>query len=164
MISLIVAVARNRVIGHAGGLPWHLSDDLREFKRLTIGKPIVMGRKTFESIGKALPGRHNIVVSRDPAYRAVNCSVAASLDEALKLDPAPEILIIGGAELYRKAVPIADRIYLTEVAAEVPGDVLFPAYDEHAWQEVARRHHPADERHRHAFDWVVLERKKSFRK
>ena len=126
-LSVIVAVADNGVIGRDNALPWHLPEDLRYFKRVTLGKPIVMGRRTFESIGRPLPGRTNIVISRDPGFAAVGIEVAASLDAALQLaSGAAEVVVIGGAEIYRLAIPRADRLYVTEVHTEPAGDALLP--------------------------------------
>jgi dihydrofolate reductase len=131
-ISLIVAMAANRVIGRAGQLPWHLPGDLARFKRITMGYPLIMGRKTFESIGRALPGRRTIVLSRQADYRAAGCRVVNGLDEALKLVwDDDEVFICGGEELYRQALPLAQRIYLTELDRAVAGDSFFPEIPEH---------------------------------
>ncbi|HEX9776742.1 MAG TPA: dihydrofolate reductase [Geopsychrobacteraceae bacterium] len=131
-ISLIVAMAANRVIGRTGQLPWHLPGDLARFKRLTMGYPLIMGRKTFESIGRALPGRRTIVLSRQADYRAAGCRVVNGLDEALKLVwDDDEVFICGGEELYRQALPLAQRIYLTELDRAVAGDSFFPEIPEH---------------------------------
>lgn len=159
MLSLIVAAGKRNEIGNAGGMPWHLPADLKHFKEITVGKPIIMGRRTHESIGKALPGRRNIVVSRDPGYRAEGCEVAHSLHEALALaGDAPEIMVIGGALLYREALPLADRIYLTRVGSQFEADTYFPAIDTREWQEKQRVHCPADERNACACDFIILER------
>ncbi|MCC6201848.1 MAG: dihydrofolate reductase [Gammaproteobacteria bacterium] len=162
-VSLIVAIARNRVIGRDGALPWHLPDELKYFRRITLGKPVVMGRRTYESIGKPLGGRHNIVVTRNPEFRAEGCSVATSLDDAIAIargaaTPEIEVMILGGADIFAAALPLATRLYLTEVDADIAGDVFFPDHDATAWRELSRDHHAADERHAHAFDLVVLER------
>ena len=139
VISLVVAMARNRVIGASGRLPWHLPDDLKRFKKLTLGGSIVMGRRTHDSIGRPLPGRRNIVVTRRAGASFAGCEVAHSLDEALALaGDAPEVFVIGGAELYRLALPRADRLYLTLVDAEYPGDTVFPELDPADWRETAR--------------------------
>jgi dihydrofolate reductase len=131
-ISLIVAMAANRVIGRAGQLPWHLPGDLARFKRITMGYPLIMGRKTFESIGRALPGRRTIVLSRQADYRAAGCRVVNGLDEALKLVwDDDEVFICGGEEVYRQALPLAQRIYLTELDRAVAGDSFFPEIPEH---------------------------------
>ena len=161
-ISLIVAAARNNVIGSDSGLPWHLPDDLRNFKRLTTGKPIIMGRKTHESIGRPLPDRRNIVLTRDPTFEAPGCEVVASVAEALeRAADADEVMIIGGGEIYAAFLPMADRIYLTRVSAEVEGDTLFMPPDESDWQQVGSESHPADADHEFAFDSLSFERKVS---
>lgn len=145
-LSLIVAMARNRVIGRDNALPWHLPEDLKYFKAVTMGKPILMGRKTFESIGRPLPGRLNIVITRDPGWQHPGVAVASSLEHALEqaaLDPdaraAGEVMVIGGEQIYRAAIEKADRLYITRVEAEVAGDAFFPEYDEGIWQETKRQ-------------------------
>jgi len=159
-VSLVVAASTNNVIGRDGGLPWHLPDDLRHFKRITTGKPVIMGRRTFESIGRPLPDRHNIVMTRDADYAAEGCDVVSSVAEALELaDDADEVMVIGGGQVYRDFLPHADRIYLTRVQAEVQGDTLFPEFDRDAWRLVSSEHHAADARHDHAFEMMVLERR-----
>lgn len=159
MLSIIVAVADNGVIGSANQLPWRLPDDLKRFKALSMGKPIVMGRKTYDSIGKALPGRLNIVISRQPGLEIPGCRVVSSIDEAIAAaQPAPEIVVIGGAEIYRQALPRVQTIHLTRVHAEIDGDVTFPKLAEQEWHEAAKEYHPADERHVHAFTFSTLER------
>ncbi len=162
-LVLVVARADNGVIGRDGALPWHLPADLRRFKRITVGKPVVMGRKTFVSIGKPLPGRHNIVLSRDAAWRAEGVTVVLNLAEAVAaagLDPrarADEIMIIGGAQIYAEALPSAVRIELTEVHLSPTGDTVLPAFDAARWREVAREDHPAQgDAPAHSF--VTLER------
>lgn len=158
-VVVIAAVANNGVIGVRGALPWRLPDDLKRFKALTLGKPVVMGRKTFESIGKPLPGRTNVVVTRNEAFRAEGCVIAHSFDDALAaIAAAPEVCVIGGAALYAAALPRATRLELTEVDAAPDGDARFPAFDRSRWREVAREIHAADERHAHAFTFVTLER------
>lgn len=152
-LVLIVARARNGVIGNTidgrGGMPWHLPADLKRFKAMTVGKPVIMGRKTFESIGKPLPGRHNIVLTRDAGWRSEGVTVAPNLAEAVAsagLDPrarADAIMIIGGAQIYAEALPSATRIELTEIDAVPEGDTLLPAFDPSRWREVAREVHPA---------------------
>jgi len=159
-ISLVVAASTNNVIGSDGGLPWHLPDDLRHFKRLTTGKPIVMGRRTFESIGRPLPDRRNIVMTRDPDYVAPGCDVVSSVREALDLvSDADEVMIIGGGQVYRDFLPHADRIYLSRVQADVEGDTYFPDIDEADWRLVSSEPHAADEKHAYAFDVMVFERR-----
>ena len=147
-ITLIAARARNGVIGSNNQIPWKIPGELAYFKRMTMGHPIVMGRKTWESIGRALPGRRNIVVTRNGSYVAANAEVVTGLNEALeRAGNAGEIFIIGGAQLYADALPRADRILLTEIDADFSGDTLFPAVDLSQWREVRReRHPPADDR------------------
>lgn len=145
ILSIIVAVAENGVIGRDGDLPWRISGDMKFFKATTMGKPIVMGRKTWESLGRALPGRENIVVTRRPGYDAPGATVAGDFDTALAGVPdAEEVMVIGGAEIYALALPRAARIYLTQVHASPEGDTHFPALDEASWREVAREDHAAD--------------------
>lgn len=159
-ISLIVALARNRVIGRDNQLPWRLSADLQHFKRLTMGKPIVMGRKTCESIGRPLPGRTNIVVTRDSSFSAAGCRVVHSIDAALvAAGGADEVMIMGGENLYSQLLPRADRLYLTEVQADVSGDAWFPEFDQTQWQELERESHRADEKNEFDYDFVVLARR-----
>lgn len=160
-VALIVAVAENGVIGRDGGLPWRLSGDLRYFKSVTMGKPIIMGRKTFESIGRPLPGRRNIVVSGNPAFSAEGVDVFGGLDAAVARaqDLADaEVMVIGGAGLYADALAIADRIYLTEVHAVVEGDVTFPTFDRDSWVETSRTRQSAGEKDDHDHSFVVLDR------
>ena len=159
--SLVVAMARNRVIGRDQRLPWRLPADLAYFKQVTLGHPVVMGRRTHESIGKPLPGRHNIVVSRNRAYAAPGCTRVGSLAEAWKAaGDAAEVCVIGGTSLFVEALPLADRIHLTEVQAEVPGDTFFPEFDRSQWTEREMARHEADERHAYPFRIVVLDRKR----
>jgi dihydrofolate reductase len=159
VISIIVAAAHNGVIGSDNRLPWHLPDDLKRFKALSLGKPVVMGRRTFESIGRTLPGRRNIVVSRQAGLAIDGAVVAHSLDAAFAAAAgAPEIVVIGGAEIFRQALPRADTIHLTRVHASVRGDAVFPQLDPGKWRETAVEHHAADERHQYAFDFVTLQR------
>ena len=161
VLALIVAVAENGVIGRDGGLPWRLSGDLRYFKAVTMGKPIIMGRKTFESIGRPLPGRPNLVVSRNPAFSHEGVNVHDSLEAAVanaECMGEGEVMVIGGAGLYEAALPIADRIYLTEVHAKVDGDVTFPAFDRGEWAETSRARHPAGEKDDHDHSFVVFDR------
>ena len=159
IISLIAAVAKNRVIGVRNTLPWQLSADLRYFKKLTSGHPIIMGRKTFESIGRALPGRTNIIISRHAYPAPSGCIVADSIDSAITLCPTcDELFIIGGAQLYQQTINLADRLYLTEIDLEIDaGDAWFPAFDRNAWHETSREHQ-FDEDYQCAFDFVVYQR------
>lgn len=139
-IAVIVAMASNRAIGLNGQMPWHLSEDLKRFKRLTLGSPIIMGRKTFESIGRPLPGRTNIIISRNPDYQAEGCLVFGSLQTALSHADAlsEQAFVIGGAGLYASALPLADELFLTEIHQAFMGDTFFPAWDEGQWREAAR--------------------------
>lgn len=155
----MVAVARNGVIGRDNGLPWHLPEDLRHFKSVTAGKPMLMGRKTFAAIGHPLPGRLNVVLTRDRAWHAAGVCVVHSLPEAVSaIGDAPELAGIGGAEIFRMLIPLAGRIYLTRIEADVPGDTWFPAVDLADWHETARRTHGADERNRYEMTFITLER------
>jgi dihydrofolate reductase len=157
-IAVVAAVARNRVIGRGNRLPWHLPDDLRHFKRLTLGRAIVMGRRTWESLPGLLPDRTHIVVTRDPAYLAQGAQVVHSLDAALAAAGGEEVFVVGGAELYALALPRAVRLHLTLVDAEVEGDAFFPTIDPAQWREVVREAHAADERHAYPFAFVTMER------
>jgi len=146
MISLIVAASTNNVIGTQGELPWRLSGDLKRFKAVTMGKPIVMGRLTFESIGCALPGRQNIVITRQADFEAEGCDVVQSIDAAIEAaGDAEEIMIIGGSHVYQAFLPRADRIYLTRVQADVEGDTYLPDLASDEWRESSREEYPADE-------------------
>jgi dihydrofolate reductase len=159
-ISLVVAEARNRVIGRDNALPWRLPADLAYFKRVTMGHPIVMGRRTYESIGKPLPGRKNIVVSRNADFQAPGCTVVDSLDAAWKAaGDAAEVCVIGGTTLFEETLPLADVIHLTEVEADVEGDTYFPRFDRSQWRETEIERHAADERHAYPFRILHLERK-----
>jgi dihydrofolate reductase len=144
VISLIVAASTNNVIGAKGDLPWRLSADLKRFKALTMGKPIVMGRKTYESIGRPLPGRQNIVITRQDNYAPEGCTVVQSVDAAIAAANAPEIMIIGGGHIYEAFMPMAERIYLTRVDADIDGDTYFPEISGDRWREVARQEQAAD--------------------
>lgn len=158
-ISLIVAMAENRVMGAGNRLPWRLPADLRHFKDLTMGKPVIMGRRTYDSIGRPLPGRHNIVVTRQRGLVLPGCTVVHSLAEALcAAEPAPEVMVAGGAEIFAEALPMAGRLYLTEVAAKVEGDVFFPAFDRGRWRETARGESAADEKNQYACTFLTLDR------
>lgn len=159
-LSIIVAMDRKGVIGVNNTLPWRLSTDLKNFKTLTMGKPIVMGRKTWESIGKPLPGRDNVVITRNRDYRAEGAVVCHSLDEALtRFSEQPEICIIGGRDIFSAALDHADRLYLTEVDADVEGDTWFPVFDRSEWREVDRQAFAADEKNEYPFSIVTLEKK-----
>ncbi len=165
-ISLIAAVAQNGIIGRndADGkpdLPWHLPDDFKFFKDTTSGHPIIMGRKSLDALGKPLPKRTNIVVTRNRDFQMPGITVVHTLNDALteawKVEDT-EVFVIGGAEIYTMALPLANVLYLTEIQKAYEGDARFPTFDKSEWQEVSRRHHPADERHETAFDFVVYER------
>jgi dihydrofolate reductase len=161
MISLVVAAAENDVIGRTGTmLPWNLPDDLAHFREITRGRPIIMGRKTYDSIGRPLPKRRNIVISRQAGLIIPGCEVVASLDEAIVAaleDGDGEIFVIGGGQIFEQALPHAARIYLTRVHAEVEGDAYF-RYDPKVWQEESREHHPKDEHNDYAFTFINLSR------
>ena len=157
-VIIAAAVADNGVIGANGALPWHISEDFRRLKALTMGKPLVMGRRTFESLPGILPGRRHIVVTRNPDWAAEGAEPAASLGAAIKLANAPHIVIFGGAALFAEALPLADRIELTEVHASPAGDVRFPAFARSDWIETSRETHPAQGR-TPGFDFVTLLRK-----
>lgn len=158
-ISLIVAQSTNRVIGVDGQLPWRLPDDLRRFRDLTMGKPIIMGRATWESIGRPLPGRQNIVMSRNADLVAPGCEVANSVDDALRLaGDSPEVMVIGGGHVYRAFLAMAKKIYLTTVDVELAGDAYFPVLDEREWVSVASESLPATESRPLAYTFAVLER------
>ncbi len=160
-ITLISAMAENRVIGRDGALPWHMPDDLRRFKRRTMGHAVIMGRRTFESLGGPLPDRRAIVITRRRDFTAGGATVTHSLDEAL--DTARgwnerEVFILGGSEIYALALPLADRLELTVVHAEIEGDSFFPEFDMAAWVKIEDDHREADERHQHAFSFRCYER------
>jgi dihydrofolate reductase len=164
-LSLIWAMTRNRVIGRNNALPWHLPDEMRHFVRATRGKPVIMGRRQWESMPRALPKRTNIVLTRQQGYRADGSIVIPDFESALERARraaeagSDEIMVIGGAEIYRLALPFADRLYRTIIEAELEGDTFFPEFDESQWQEVACEHHPADADHPFAFSIEVLERR-----
>ena len=141
-ISIIAAVARNGIIGRDGEMPWHLPDELRHFKATTLGHPLVMGRRTFEAIGRALPGRRTIVLTRDPGWHHADVETAHSFPEAVALaGPADEVFVAGGAQVYADALPYAHRLLITEVDAEPEGDTFFPEWDRAAWREESREPH-----------------------
>jgi len=159
-ISVIVAMSQNRVIGDKNCLLWHLPDDLKMFKELTVGHTIVMGRKTYQSIGKALPNRRNIVISRQAQFIAHGCWIVGSPGQAIQLATEwneTELFIIGGGEVYRKMLPFASTIYLTEVHTVIEGDTTFPNFD-NEWKELQRTHHPSDNKHAFSFDFVKYQR------
>ena len=157
-LALIVAMARNRVIGHQNKMPWHLPAELAYFKRITVGHPIIMGRKTYESIGRPLPGRQNIVVSRNTDFTAPGVEVVHSMADAIARTGGVNAFVIGGATLYLEALPFADQLYITEVDAMPEGDTFFPALNEHEWRESSRERREKDAQNSLAVEYVVLER------
>lgn len=158
-LSIVVAAAENGVIGSDNRLPWRLPDDLKRFKALTLGKPVVMGRRTWDSIGRPLPLRTNIVVSRRPDLRIQGCTVVGSLEQAILASAgAPEVMVIGGAEIYRQVLGSTTTIHLTRVHASVAGNVYFPELPREEWAQTDVQHHPADDRHEYAFSFVTLQR------
>jgi len=162
-ITLVVAIARNGVIGREGELPWRLSTDLKRFKAITMDKPVIMGRKTWESIGRPLPGRLNIVISRDPAYRAEGAVLARSFEEAMEqaaTSGADEACVIGGGQIYREALPRADILHVTHVEATVEGDAFFPAIDPALWEPVSSERVPAGEKDVYPTRYVVYRRRR----
>lgn len=157
-LELVAALDQNRAIGVGNAMPWHLPDDLAHFKRLTLGKTVLMGRKTFLSIGRPLPKRRNLVLTRDPSFHAEGIEILPSLDAALQLEP--NLMIIGGGEIYTLALALANTLHLTLVQTQIPhADAFFPAWDSANWLETTRQHHPSDERHVFGFDWVTLKRR-----
>jgi dihydrofolate reductase len=159
-VTLVAALGRNGVIGLDNRMPWHISEDLKRFKGLTMGHPVVMGRKTFESIGKPLPGRKNIVITRSRGFGAPGCTVVHSMEEALEAtDGAAEVFVIGGAEIYGLALPLADRLELTEVDVAIDGDAYFPEFERSAWREVARESRSTESPERLRYDFVTLDRR-----
>ena len=161
IISLLVAMDEKRGTGKDGKLPWRLSSDLKRFRELTMGHHIIVGRKTFESIGKPLPGRRTIVVTRNPELRPEGCQVAASVEAAIaaaRMNGETEAFVIGGADIYKQALDLADRIYLTQVHAEVDANTFFPEFNTDQWTECAVDRYPADDKNQHAFTFRILER------
>ena len=161
LLTAVVAATENDVIGRDNGMPWHLPADLKHFKAVTLGKPVLMGRKTFESIGKPLPGRRNLVLTHARDFAAPGIEVVHSLEEAISAaGDAPELMLIGGAALYRLALPRIQRVYLTRLHMSVPGDVYFPPLPEAAWKEVARsERRPADAHNACDMSFLTLERR-----
>ena len=157
-IAFVVAFDRNKVIGKGGALPWKLPDDMKHVRELTIGKPLIMGRRTYDSIGRPLPQRTNIVLTRDPSFHPDGVRVARTPDEALKIaGDAPEVIVFGGADVFRQFLPMAERIYLTQVDADVGGDTFFD-FGGTNWRVLENTAHPADERHAYPFNFITLER------
>jgi dihydrofolate reductase len=165
IISLIAALAKNHVIGKNNDLPWNLPDDMKYFMQTTKGHHVIMGRKNYQSLPekfRPLPNRTNIVVTRQEGFQAPGCIVVHSVGDGFELaenNGEPELFIVGGAEIYRAAMPHTQRMYLTEIHAVIEGDTYFPQFSQAEWKEVSRTHHPADERHRFPFDFVIYERK-----
>ncbi|SIR50521.1 dihydrofolate reductase [Aeromonas sp. RU39B] len=158
-IAMIVAMARHRVIGKDNAMPWHLPADLAHFKAVTLGKPILMGRRTFESIGRPLPGRRNLVVSRDATYAPVGVEVFASPEAALQaVAEVDEVMVIGGGRLYQEMLEQADTLYLTHIDVEVEGDTHFPDYQQLVWQQVDEERHQPDERNPYSYRFETLQR------
>ena len=159
MLSLIVAMGNDRVIGQNGAMPWHLPADLAWFKRNTLGKPVIMGRKTWDSIGRPLPHRQNIVISRDASFQPIGALSVITPEAALTVAAsAPEVMIIGGAQIYAHFLPFATRLYLTLIHANFAGDTFFPDYTQYAWREVERIEHPADTKNPYPYTFLILER------
>ncbi len=159
-LSIIVAMDRNHVIGRGGTLPWHISSDLKNFKKITMGKPILMGRKTHDSIGKPLPGRENIILTNNKKYLAEGCTVKNTLDEVYSYcEEQLEVVVMGGAILYSQTLDKAEKLYITEVNASVNGDTLFPEYKSSQWREISRESFNADENNEFDYSFTVLERK-----
>ncbi|SJL84924.1 type 3 dihydrofolate reductase [Vibrio palustris] len=158
LISMIAAMANNRVIGQDNQMPWHLPADFAWFKRCTLGKPVIMGRKTYESIGRPLPGRPNIVISRDSDLLIEGVSTVTSIDEALALSADyAEVMVIGGGSIYAACLPRADRLYITEINADLIGDTHFPDWGE-GWHETYREHYAADEKNQYNMEFVILDK------
>ena len=161
MVSIIVAVASNGVIGDKNSLLWHIREDMVHFRTTTSGHPVIMGRKTYDSIGRPLPKRTNVVITRDANLTIEGCSVVHSLEEAIEMfDSAEEVFVIGGAQIYAQALPLADRIYLTVVGKEYEGDTSFPAFDYSQWTELSKEDYARGEEYEYPFSFITLERKR----
>ncbi len=159
-LSIVVAMDSNRLIGKDNDLPWYLPADLVFFKKLTTGNAILMGRKTFDSIGRPLPNRRNIVITRNTDIEITGCEVVNSIEEALLLaQREAEVMVIGGAKLYQQILPIADRLYITQIEGEFDGDTYFPSYDEKNWQQVSCESHLPDNKNNHPYQFIVFEKK-----
>ena len=160
-LAIIVATDEQGLIGKDNDLPWKLSADLQYFRKVTMGKPIIMGRRTHESIGRPLPGRGNIIITSDKTYRAEGCIVTHSMSQAIKAcENAQEVMIMGGASLYQQWLPTADKIYLTQVHATLEGDTWFPDWNKEQWHEVSKEAYPADEKNEYPYSFILYERKK----
>lgn len=159
-VVIVVAASENNVIGRAGQMPWRLPEDLQHFRRLTLGRPVLMGRRTYEAIGQALAGRRNIVISREPALEIPDCEVVATPAEALqRVAQAAEVMVIGGGEIYRQLLPRTDRIEMTRVHITIEGDTFFPALDPRDWRVIDSEHHPVTDTRPIAFTFETLERR-----
>tara|TARA_B110001469_G_C9528135_1_gene262661 strand:+ start:239 stop:727 length:489 start_codon:yes stop_codon:yes gene_type:complete len=160
-LAIIVATDEQGLIGKDNDLPWKLSADLQYFRKVTMGKPIIMGRRTHESIGRPLPGRKNIIITSYKAYQAEGCTVTNSMSQAIEAcENAQEVMIMGGASLYQQWLPTADKIYLTQVHALLDGDTWFPDWNKEQWDEVSKEAYPADEKNEYPYSFIVYERKK----
>jgi dihydrofolate reductase len=160
-ISIIVAVSKNGTIGQKGKIPWHLPEDLKRFKKITIGHHLIMGRKTYESIGHPLPDRTNIVITRDPKLKIKKCIIAHSLKKALWIAQdagEKEVMVIGGEPIYKLALPLADKIYLTKIKHNFRGDTFFPKINTKKWQEISRQSYPKNERNSFSYDFIILKK------
>ena len=161
MLSIVVALTENNLIGNGNTLPWRMSDDLKRVKTLTMGHHLIMGRKTYESIGRPLPGRTTVIVTRQPDYKAEGCLVAQNLQEAIRIASAdPEAFIFGGGEIFKEALPFTDRIYCTRLHVSMKGDTFFPELNKNEWTVVEEKNFPADEKNQFSCTVSVLERKK----
>ena len=159
ILSMIVATANGYIIGKDNDMPWHLPADLAYFKKITLGKPVIMGRKTFESIGRPLPGRHNVVISRDSSYQAEGVDTVTTVDAALALvKEADEVMVIGGGAIYQHCLPAATRLYITHIDADIAGDTKFPAYDVNIWKQVSSEKRIADEKNKYDLNFCVYEK------
>ena len=160
IISLIAAMSRNRVIGKNNKLPWDMPADMNYFRNMTKNKPVIMGRKPYESIGRPMPDRINIIITRDKEYKAEGCIVVSNVDDALKsVKGNKEVMVIGGAQIYKEFLPKADRIYLTIIDEEIEGDTYFPEFNKDEWKETKREEHKADKKNPYPYTFLVLERK-----
>ena len=165
IISIIVAIGNSRVIGKGNALPWNLPADMEHFRQMTAGKPVIMGQKTFESIGKPLAGRTNVIITLDKNYKVPGCIIVHSIEECLgAVKEFEEVMIIGGASIYKQFLPLANRMYLTLVHGDFDGDFYFPEWDSNEWQEVERVEHEADEKNPHRLSFVTLERKNDLKR
>ena len=160
ILSCVIAFGKNRGLGFGNKLPWHLPDDLKHFKEITRGHTVIMGRKTFDSMGRLLPERKNIIITRDRSYQVPGATLVHSIEEAIeKVKDEKEVFVIGGGEIVKLALPYLDRMYLTHVEAEVPADSFFPEFDPEEWKVVSEKFHPKDEKHLYDFTFKIYERK-----